>query len=423
MNACLIYVGVGVAGMFADRPLGDREGSWISHGVASIGAAIKQAGHACRLIDMRHLAGWHELPKHLTSQPVDVFCLSVSAVDYHNALKVVLAIKRNVPKAKIIVGGIHPTILAKDYDLPAIDCVVTGEGEIAIPAVLGDWAAGKTAQRLVAGVRPDLDLLPWADRGLFDYRRELNCRFADDQDLPAITMLAGRGCPFKCTYCQPAESAVFGQPYRMRSPENVVAEMVALHERYQYKSVTFWDDTFTFSKKWIGEFCDRYEKTGIKAKLTSCSRADIICKNEAMIERLAQVGLEWFVIGFESGSQRVLDLIKKGCTVEQNLEAARICRKYGIKVFATYMYGLPTETNDEVLMTARMIDEIAPEMPSPFIFLPIKGTDAHTFCEQRDLILPGVEERGIERTGRWNESIKGVDYAFIKRVMLERHRG
>lgn len=417
MNVCLVYVGVGVAGMAKNRLLGDLEGSWISHGVASIGACLKQAGHQTSLIDLRRLDGWQEMAEQVKAYPAEVYCLSVSAVDYHGALKAVLVIKQNAPKAKILIGGIHPTIFPYEYSFPVIDCVIQGEGEITVVKLVDALAKGEAIPRWAIGEKPDLDAIPWVDRELFDYRNELACKFTLDQKLPAITMLAGRGCPYLCTYCQPAERAVFGNPYRMRSPENVVNELIALKERYHYKSITFWDDTFTFRAKWVKEFCDRYEAAGIGASIASCSRADIICKNEGMIERLAEIGVDWFVIGMESGSDRMLKLLKKGCTVEQNYEAAKICRKYGIKVFATYMYGLPTETNDEVLMTARMIDEIAPEHPSPFIFTPIKGTDAYTSCDKNDMILDGVRERTIERTGKFQPALKDVDYDFIARVI------
>lgn len=416
MNVTLIYVGVGVAGMSSKRYPGDLEGSWISHGVASIGACLKQAGHNVDLIDMRWLDGWADFAARIASHKADVYSLSVSAVDHHNALKAIVAIKRHAPHAKILVGGIHPTIFPQDYDFPAVDCVVTGEGEVTVTDLVRMIERGAAIPRLIQGEKPDLNAIPWVDRELFDYRNELQCRFAPDQALPSITMLAGRGCPFQCTYCQPAERAVFGHPYRMRSPENVVAELVALKERYSFRSITFWDDTFTFSPKWVNEFCDRYEAAGIGASIACCSRADIVCNNEPMIERLASIGVDWFVIGLESGSQRILDLIKKGCTVEQNYKAVEICNKNGIKVFGTFMLGLPTETNAEALATARMIDSMKLGLASPFYFLPIPGTDAHTYCVEHDLILQ--KEQTIERTGQRKRSIKGVDYDYLDRLMM-----
>lgn len=415
MRVCLIYVGVGVAGFNANRPKGDREGAWIGHGIASIGASLKAAGNQVELIDLRHLSGWPELAAKLASVKADIFGLSVSPVDGQFVDSIAQMIKHFHPSSRTIAGGIHPTIFADLYNCTAVDTVIKGEGEITFPKLVADFENGKEWPKQLQGSVPDLDSIPWVDRELFDYTRETECFFAPGQKTPSITMIAGRGCPFKCTYCQPAENAVFGKPYRIRSASNVVAELKHLKEQYQYKSITFWDDTFTISKPWVHEFCDLYEKEQVGATIAACSRADIICRDEGMIERLAEIGLDWFVIGLESGSQRILDLIKKGTTVEQNLRAAEICRKYGIKIFGTYMYGLPTETREDSLATARMIDEIAPEHPSPFYFLPIEGTDIHTYCKDNDLLLDNNST--IERTGKSYRSIKGIDYDYIDALM------
>ena len=412
MRVTLIYVGVGVAGFNANRPKGDREGAWLAHGVASIGASLIRAGHDVELIDLRHLSGWDELFRVIQGKPADVYGLSISPVDSQFAVPIAAAVKHFYPASRVVVGGIHPTLFPERYNDVAIDCVVAGEGELALLDLLSapEWP------RVVRGRKPDLDALPWVERDLFDYHRELDCVFAPDQQTPSVTMLAGRGCPFHCNYCQPAENAVFGKPYRIRKPEGVVAELRFLKEEYNFKSVTFWDDTFTMSKKWIADFCDLYERENFGATIAACSRADIICKNEAMVERLASVGCDWFVVGLESGSQRILDLLQKGTTVEQNLEAARICRKYGIKIFGTYMYGLPTETNAEALATARMIDEIRPEHASPFFFLPIEGTRIYQFCKGNGLLLS--EGGSIERTGAFRPTIRGVDYDYLNALRL-----
>jgi anaerobic magnesium-protoporphyrin IX monomethyl ester cyclase len=415
MRVTFIFCAVGIAGFNANRQPCDREGSWVGHGVASVAAATRKAGHEVDLIDLRQLSGWDAFIQRIEQYPADVYGLSVAPVDYYSALKAVFEIRTHVPAAKIIVGGIHPSIFPEQYtEFNVIDCVVTGEGEITFPELLNDI---NNLPKRIAGKKPDLDAIPWVARDLFDYPRELSCNFAPDQALPSITMLAGRGCAFKCAYCQPAENAVFGKPFRMRSVENVIDEMTYLYSKYSYKSVTFWDDTFTFLPAWVDEFCEQYKNSGINASIAACSRADIICRNEGMIEKMADAGVDWLVIGLESGSQRLLDLIKKGTTVEQNYEAVKICHKYGIKVFATYMYGLPTETPEESYQTAMMIQDTAPEFPSPFWFMPIQGTDIYNFCKERDLILH--EDETIERTGVFVPRIKDVDYEFIKKLMLK----
>jgi anaerobic magnesium-protoporphyrin IX monomethyl ester cyclase len=416
MKITLIYVGIGVAGFNNNRSAGDREGSWVAHGIASIGASVKKAGYDVSLIDMRQLSGFEHFKALISNDPSDVYGLSVSVVDYYPALMACYEIKKHLPESKIIIGGIHPTVFPDKYPSEIIDTVITGEGEITFVKLLESIKNGNRLPVRIQGEKPELDRLPYIDRELFDYDRELDCIFAPDQKTPSVTMLAGRGCAFRCTYCQPSESSVFGKPYRLRSPENVIDELRILKDKYDFKSITFWDDTFTFSRKWINHFCNLYEYEGIGATIAACSRADIICRNEEMIKRLSEAGLDWLVIGFESGSQRLLDMIKKDTKVEHNIRAADICREYGIKIFATYMYGLPTETEEDSLATATMIDRINPDHDSPFWFVPIEGTEIYDYCVKNNLILDEVKDRTVARTGIYNPSLKGVNYEYIKSI-------
>lgn len=423
MRVCLIFCAVGVAGFNRNwpnpRPVGDREGSWIGHGIASVGASVRAAGHTVELIDLRQLPDIERLGQMVKWSQADVYGLSISAVDELPAIQAIKQIKENAPNAKIIVGGIYPSIFPQRFDFEGVDCVVQGEGEITLPKLLANIERGEAIPRRVQGEKPVLDALPWVERTLFDYRRELVCYFAPGHLAPSVTMLAGRGCPYSCNYCQPAENAVFGKPYRMRSPQNVVDELKMLKRRYNFRSVTFWDDTFTFRKPWIMEFCDLWEAERFNAKIAACSRADIVCDHPGMIKRMAEVGVDWFVIGIESGSQRVLDLIHKGTTVEQNREAVRICHEYGIKVFGTFMLGLPTETNQEASQTVELIRSTGVDFASPFFFRPIPGTGIYDLCEQNDLILPETKCSTIARTGVFQPTIRGVDYDFIKGILPE----
>lgn len=420
MKVSLVYCGIGVAGFNANRPKGDREGSWISHGLASIAASCRSKGYFPELIDLRQLSGWDEFNENLKNNPAYVYGLSVSAVDYASALQAMIEIKTIVPQAIIIVGGIHPSIMPQEYDFAVINTVVMGEGEITFPKLLEMVKNGEKLPKKIQGEKPNLNEIPWIDRELFDYQRELDCVFGPDHPTPSITMLAGRGCPYRCSYCQPAENVVFGRPYRLRSAYDVTAEMLLLKAEYDYQSVTFWDDTFTFNKKWVLQFADLVEKKGIKTRIAACSRADIVCGNEDMIERLAQIGVDWLVIGLESGSQRLLDFINKGTTVSQNIKAVEICRKYGIKVFATLMFGLPTETRAEADMTTAMIDQCRPDIASPFWYVPIPGTELYEYCRRNDLLLNNSGEETIERTGRFRPALKGVDYEHLAGIMEAR---
>ncbi len=415
-NVTLIYPGISTCGFGKAGKGLSGEVNWIHHGTASIGAQLKSKGYHVDLIDMRTLNSWEDFNRIIKNLKTDIMGISISNPDFKIAMEIVKIIKKLKPSIKIIAGGLNPTIFPENYENhEEIDYIVTGEGEITFIKIIQAIENGENLPKINKGEKPNLDDLIWVDRTLFDYSRELNYPFIKcDQKIPTVTMISGRGCPYQCTYCQPAENLTYGKPYRMRSPENVIAELRMLKEKYNFKSITFWDDTFTVNRNWIFEFCNLYEKEKFGATIAACCRADIVCRDEKMIKRLSEIGVDWLVIGFESGSQRILDLLKKGTTVEQNYKAAEICKKYGIKVFATFMLGLPTETKEEQIATAKMIIETKVEHPSLFYFLPIKGTDIYTLCKEKDLILSENDDLfNIERTGIFKPRIKNIDYKFL----------
>ena len=411
VKVTLIYTGIGICG-FSNENTDERERHHIGHGIASVGASAKAAGYDVNLIDLRTLTGWEEFVSKIKADLADVYGISISQADCKPGAELITKIKETVPNSKIIVGGLHPSVFPFAYADKGVT-VVVGEGEISFVDLLKMVESNSPLPTVIRGTKPNLDEIPWVDRNLFDYERELECLFSNDQPGPTVTMLAGRGCPMKCTYCQPAENMVFGSPYRLRNPQNVIDELLYLYDKHHFKNVLFWDDTFAINKKWIMEFCDLYEAQNFRATISACNRADIICNNESMIKRMAEVGVNWFVVGMETGSQRLLDFIKKGTTVEQNKEAVRISRKYGIKTYATIMYGLPTETREDSLATCKMIEEANPEYTQVFWFLPIPGTDIYKYCIENDLILPGVLDRTIARTATFIPNLKNIDYDYI----------
>jgi anaerobic magnesium-protoporphyrin IX monomethyl ester cyclase len=339
-------------------------------------------------------------------------CISASYLDTQAAKKAALLAKQNFPSVKVVVGGLSPTLNTKLWEEDShIDHIVTGEGEVVLPSIID----GTTSEKVVRGIKPDLNTLPFADRECFEYPYELGCSMAPGQERPMVTMISARGCPFLCTYCQPAESMVFGKGTRFRSVDHVIAELKELREKYHFKSITWWDDTFTINKVWLKEFCERYKAEGFDAEMVVCNRADIICRDEETVRMLAEIGVKWFIIGFETGTDRLLQFLKKGTSVETNLKAAEICKKYGVKIFGTFMLGLPTETNEDALHTYQMIRSINADHKMVFYFTPIPGTEIFKYCHDNDLMIR-ENELDIDRTGNYKPKIKGVDYAFLDEI-------
>ena len=132
---------------------------------------------------------------------------------------------------------------------------------------------------------------------------------------------------------------------------------------------------------------------------------------------MADAGLHGYLIGFESGSDRVLRFIRKGTKRAINIEAARICRKYGIFVWANYMLGLPTETDDEVLETISMLKRMDPDYYSPAFYTPHPGSDLYQYCLEHDLSL--ITDHNGYRRNPTGAKIRGKDYQFLNWALEE----
>ena len=415
MKATLIFPGITIPGFNSFRRVRLFEANYINHGLASISAYAKKKGHQIDLIDLRTLKNWADFGEQIKKRNPPIVGITFMSVDFDPAMKCIQIINDVSPKTLIVVGGVHSTVMVKDIESnPQIDFIITGEGEISFSALLESLENNITASRIIKGETPDLSTLPWVDRDLFDYTGELNLPWMN-MPTPFITINAGRGCPYRCTFFPPAERMVFGNRTRMRPVDDVTNELSYLHQRYQFKSLMIHDDLFTYNPKWVFEFCDSYQKKGFTQNIVAQARVDNICKNPDMIKRLSECGLKCLLIGFESGSQRILDLLKKGTTIEQNLKAADICHRFSIKIFANYMLGIPTETKEEVMQTINMIKVIKPDHHSPSFFTPYPGSELYDYILQNNLSL--IKSHNSYRRNPDEPKIKGVDYQFINKML------
>ncbi|MBN1953421.1 MAG: B12-binding domain-containing radical SAM protein [Anaerolineae bacterium] len=406
------------------------DAGWISHGLASLSAVAKEAGFAVDLIDLRALSGWDHFREVLAGRAPDVVGVTMMSVDYNPARQTLAIVKQVRPQAVTVIGGPHVTIALQDsLRIPHVDYLVLHEGELAFPQLLRSIAAGSPPpERVLRGDAPGLDAIPFSDRSLFldEWKKwgytldSPEVPFVPELGPPFATIIAGRGCTYNCSFCKPGEDYLFGKRTRRRSVDSVLAEIRMLAERYRLASFMFHDDCLTEDRAWVSEFTEKYVAAGFSLPFFCQTRADILVKHEDMVAQMARAGLRGYFIGFESGSDRVLKFIRKGTTVAQNLEAARICRRYGIKIWANYMMGLPTETKEEVLETVRMMKEIDPDYYSPAFFTPHPGTDLYDFVVEHD--LSRITDYDSYRRNPTEPKIRGQDYAFLKWAMMESQR-
>ncbi len=405
----LVHAGIGAC-KFNSYGRGMDE-SWINHGLASIGAYLKLRSYEFVYLDLRKFKGWRHLSGVITKEKPDFIAISATTVDYSVARETALLTKDTSPRTITVLGGIHASVCPEQCAQDGMfDHIVIGEGEIILPEVIAQRAKNRVIQgRLLER----LDDLPFIDRKIFG--NEETPIYPKLFPEPFATFIASRGCPYNCSFCQPAERVVFGRLMRTRSPENLVGEIEKCIKEWGTRSYLIHDDCLIWDVEWAESFVRILQKKNIKMPFAIQARADLICKNSELMRKLADVGLTMALIGFESGSQRVLDFLRKGTTAEQNIEAARICRKNGIAIWANYMLGIPEETRDDMDQTVAMIRTIKPTVYSPSFFTPYPGSDLYKYCEERHLSL--LERPKDYRRNPRGKKIKGVNYRYVKKAV------
>ncbi len=427
MKVTLVCSGGGVDG-FNSAGKG-MSGGWIGHGLALLSACAKQAGHEVSLIDRRALLDWDHFRQEVRSRAPDVAGFGMLSVDFNPAMKGIELVKEANPNTITVVGGPHPTLVPDEVlSNPLVDHVVIGEGEISLIEMLHKFERGERVNRLIDGDRPNLDELPFADRDIYleEWRKagydydSPEAPLSAETRPPFVTIIAGRGCRYNCAFCKPGEDILFGKGVRRRSVSHVIAELKQLRDKYHFNTLMIHDDCLTEDRVWVQEFCDAYEAEGFTQPYWCQARVDHVVKHEDMIRRMAEVGLEGLFLGFESGSDRVLRFIRKGTTVAKNLEAALICRKYDIRIWANYMLGLPTETEDEIRETIAMLKEIDPDYYSPAFYTPYPGNDLYDYCVEHSLSL--VKDHDGYSRNPTEPKIKGHDPVFLRWALKESQR-
>ena len=399
---------------------GESHWSSIIHaGLCGLSACLKKAGYQdIHLIDIRTLKNWEHLETVFAKLNPDIACITMRSCDTDMDAEIARRFKKIKPDVKIVVGGVHCSIdpegVQKNSDY---DYIIAGEGELEILKLVMSLEKGNGYQRLVWGERPNLDELPLIDRELYPYDIAINLpNYEGIFKPPMVTMLCSRGCFYNCSFCAPHARIHFGKGVRFRSVANVMQELEQLYDKYKFECVKFYDYTFTQNPEWVKEFCKAYTK--ISKPFWIQSRADLVCRQEPLIGMLTDIGLRMVGIGFESGSDKVLKILRKGVTREMNLEAARIAKKHGVLLSASFMLGTPGEEEEDILATIQLAKEMKPNFTSVAFFTPIPGNDLYEYCKKENLILSEDPEMYVEFSPEIPK-IRGKDYNRLKEAAAE----
>lgn len=280
----------------------------------------------------------------------------------------------------VILAGSDVTDRWKLYLEKGADYCIIGEGEETLLELLNQLSAGRDTEQVVGAAsrytvhvtrRPDitdLDKLPFPAWDLVDIQKYKKI-WMDRHGYFSMNMVTTRGCPYHCNWCA---KPIWGQRYNSRSPENVAAEMKWLKENYAPDHIWFADDILGLKPNWIEKFASLVNEANAAIPFKCLQRADLV--NERTSAALAKAGCKTVWIGAESGSQKILDAMEKGDTVEDIYNAARLLRANGIEVGFFLQFGYPGETWEDVQKTLKMVRDCAPDDIGVSVSYPLPGT-------------------------------------------------
>jgi radical SAM superfamily enzyme YgiQ (UPF0313 family) len=379
-------------------------------GLLYIAAVLERAGFAPRIFDIYPYDDRDFTA--LVEYCPDVVGMTILTDYWARALEVSTLVKDSLPQAVYIAGGVHITALP-EASLVAHNAAigVIGEGEITM-LELCERIANGTPWQDVAGIifrdsagdfvrttpRPhieNLDEIPFPSRHLLNFEQYLVPPgiIRGHWTERSTTVMTSRGCPFSCIWC--GSQCTFGRKVRNRSIENVVAEIEYLVSTYAIDTIWFVDDTFTLNKKRVLDFCR--QMTERRIRITWGCQAHVKTADEEMFRAMKKVGLVQLDFGVESGSNRVLKSLKKDSSDDAIRRAFAITRKVGLRTTATFMFGSPGETAEDVEQTMQLAQEIRPDFVSSFFITPYPGTELMDLAEANHWEMSKREDRGLKK--------------------------
>ncbi|MEI7752761.1 MAG: radical SAM protein [Candidatus Omnitrophota bacterium] len=293
------------------------------------------------------------------------------------------------PEILTVLGGPHPSCTV-DETLAFSDVVVVGEGEVTFPEIAQRFLGGSRDFSGVLGCAfnnaegavirnpsrdfiQDLDALPFPD---FDhmpverYFKRGNTWGITQKAARNLPIMATRGCPSDCNFCQ----RFLGKQFRVRSPQNIVEELAYWKEKYQVSEFNFFDDNFTLNKKNVLEVCDLIHRRGLGITFRFPNGVREDCLDEEILDALKSVGCYHLDFGIESGTQKVLDLMRKGKKIEKIVEKVRLCKKAGFTLSSGFLFGTPGETLADMEETIRFALALPLDSAAFGLVVPFPGT-------------------------------------------------
>lgn len=350
-------------------------------GILKIAAVLERAGSKVEVLDLSGINNFSDVVReHVESSPSNIFALTATTPQMPAASEISTIIKEIKPKAKVILGGPHITLVNAAYKREEkqkrigratlaleelkgrFTCLVAGDGEEAIfmacesdSPMLIDADDPKNSSLFLSNEQ--LEELPFPARHLvevesYEYKIE---------GVQALSLIAQLGCPFGCGFCGGRESPMLRR-VRTRSRESIVSEMLQMWHSYRRPGFMLYDDELNVNPDMVNLMnliAKTQQDLGVEWRLRGFIKAQLFTDEQA--EVMYKAGFRWILTGFESGSPRILQNINKASTLEENTRCVEIAKRHGLKVKALMSIGHPGETTETIKETLSWLKEVRPD--------------------------------------------------------------
>jgi anaerobic magnesium-protoporphyrin IX monomethyl ester cyclase len=345
---------------------------------------------------------------------VGISCLTTAHFPF--MWKVATLARKVLPKTKILLGGVHATLFAREImeNCPEFDYIVMGEGEEQTAELAKAMLNGLVTDlshiqslawrnpygQVVVNVRKNyierLDSLPMPAWDLIDfklyYRDHSNWYNPKRHDIRiSIPILSTRSCPYDCNFCSAHET--MGRGFRKRTPSNVVDEMAYHVNTFGHRYFGFADDNLTLDKRYVIKVCEEIARRGLDIQFESFNGYNLASLDSEVVDALASVGCIYAILPIEHGSDRIRnEIIGKKLPREKIFEVMSLYKKHHIQTRAMFIMGFPEDTAETLEETRTMVAELTPDMADVFTLIPFPGTNVFRQAIRDRLFIRDIDE-------------------------------
>ncbi len=363
---------------------------FIPLGLGYLAAVLEKNQYKVDIIDCQALKlSYDQFKSEISARKPDIVGMTSTTLTYKSALQIGKIAKEVHPNCLTALGGPHATFWDENalQESPALDVIVRKEGENTLLELVQRIEEGKSYSDVVGiTCRKDGKILKNPDRPYIENLDELPFPAHHLFPLESLRkygkiifpLSTSRGCTFWCNFCSAVR--MFGRRYRMRSPESVGEELEFLYKKYGAQQFTFYDDAFSVDQNRAKEICNQIQQRKLKIAWDCETRVDMVTKELLTDMKKAGCLAVWF--GVEAGSQKVIDAMGKGLTLEKTKSTFKMAKDTGLMTIASVILGFPDETPESAWETIKFVEEIKPDDVGYYIATPYPGTPMYDYVKK-----------------------------------------